>query len=159
MIRLLFAASMVLLATAAPLTVTALPTAIRSYAVVHDDGTLTVRGYRIRLFGLYMPPSDRRCDTRIRPVRCGTRAAEALRRRITGFVDCRPKLAYKDGSVGAVCRIDASSSEAGLDLGAWLIEEGFALAGPDAPFAYRALERIARAQQRGVWGRFVDEIR
>lgn len=137
----------------------ALPEAIRSYAVVRDDGTLTVQGRQIRLFGLWMPPSDRRCDERIRPVRCGTRAAVALRQRITGFVDCRPQFAYNDGSIAAICRTDRVLSQPGVDLGAWLIEEGLALAGPDAPFGYRALERIARAQERGIWGRFVDDIR
>lgn len=137
----------------------AIPAEIKSYAVVHDDGTLTVRGWRIRLFGVWMPPSERRCDDRIRPVRCGTRAAEVLRRRITGFVDCRPQFTYNDGSIAATCRTDRVSSRPGVDLGAWLIEEGFALAGPEAPFGYRALERIARAQRRGVWGRFVDDFR
>jgi endonuclease YncB( thermonuclease family) len=137
----------------------AIPAEIRSYAVVHDDGTLTVRGWRIRLFGVWLPPSDRRCDDGIRPIRCGTRAAGALRQRITGFVDCRPQFAYDDGSIAAVCRTGRVLSRPGVDLGAWLIQEGFALAAPRAPFNYRALERIAQSQGIGFWGRFVDDIR
>ena len=43
-------------------------------------------------------------------------------------------------------------------MAAWLISEGWALALPDAPFEYVALERIAHAQQRGVWGFTVDRL-
>jgi len=136
-----------------------LPDQIKSYAVVHGDGSLTVQGRTIRLYGIWLPPSNRRCDTRIRPVRCGSRAAVALRQKVTGFVDCRPQFAYNDGSIAAICLTGRGLGRDGVDLGAWLIEEGLALALPDAPFGYQALERIARANQRGVWGRFVDEIR
>ena len=137
----------------------ALPEQIKSYAVVRGDASLTVQGWRIHLFGIYLPPSERVCESRIRPVRCGSRAAGALRTKITGFVDCRPQFAYNDGSISAVCRTGRMFGRSGVDLGAWLIEEGLALAGPDAPFSYRALERIAQSQERGIWGRFVDEIR
>ena len=46
-----------------------------------------------------------------------------------------------------------------LVLGAYLIGEGLALALPNAPFAYHAEEKIARANGRGVWGFQVDSIR
>ena len=38
-----------------------------------------------------------------------------------------------------------------VDLGANLISAGMALAGPNAPFEYQALERIARATHQGIW--------
>lgn len=137
----------------------ALPAQIKSYAVVRDDASLTVRGQRIWLFGIYLPRSERVCNSRIRPVQCGSRAAAALRTKVTGFVDCRPQYAYEDGSLAAVCRTFGRAGRPGEDLGAYLIEEGLALAGPDAPFSYRALERIAERRGRGLWGRFVDDIR
>ncbi|MDX1541565.1 MAG: hypothetical protein R3349_09200 [Geminicoccaceae bacterium] len=148
-----------LVAFGGALPVAALPDQIKSYAVVHRDGSLTVQGRRIRLFGIFLPSTDRVCDSRLRPVRCGSRVAAALRIKITGFVDCRPQFAYNDGSVAAVCFTGRRFGEPGDDLGAFLIEEGLALAGPDAPFEYRALERIAESQGRGVWGGFVDRIR
>lgn len=148
-----------LVTLAGPAAVGAFPERIQSYAVIHGDGSLTVQGRRIHLFGIFLPPSERVCESRIRPVRCGSRAATALRIKVTGFVDCRPQFAYNDGSLAAVCRTGARFGKPGVDLGAWLIEEGLALAGPDAPFSYRALERIAESRGRGVWGRFVDEIR
>lgn len=137
----------------------ALPERIRSYAVVHSDASLTVRGHRIRLFGIFLPPSERVCETRLRPARCGSRAATALRTKVSGFVDCRPQFAYDDGSIAAICVTSRVSRLPGLDLGAWLIESGLALAGPDAPFSYRAIERIAESRGVGVWGRFVDRVR
>jgi endonuclease YncB( thermonuclease family) len=137
----------------------ALPKQIKSYAVVQDDASLLVRGRRIHLFGLYFPPLNRVCDAQIRPARCGTRAAEALRRKITGFVDCRPQFAYDNGSIAAVCLSGGNLIDPGVDLGAYLIEQGLALAGPDAPFSYRAIERIAERRGLGVWGQFVDDIR
>ena len=148
----------VVLGVAAPAPVAALPERIHSYAVIHGDASLTVQGRRIHLFGIFLPSQDRVCDDRLRPVRCTSRAAAALRIRISGFVDCRPQFAYNDGSLAAVCFTGRRFGEPGFDLGAFLIEEGLALAGPDAPFSYRALERIAEANGRGVWGRFVDRI-
>jgi hypothetical protein len=38
----------------------------------------------------------------------------------------------------------------GAILGAYLIRQGLALAGPDAPFEYRALERIAQTNGLGI---------
>ena len=38
-------------------------------------------------------------------------------------------------------------SEPPIDLGAWLLEQGLAVAGPGAPFEYQTLERIAEARK------------
>jgi hypothetical protein len=66
----------------------------------------------------------------------------------------------RDGSLSAICTVeDGSILDPPVDLGAWLIELGLAVATPDAPFEYVVLERIARANGRGVWGFQVDSIR
>lgn len=128
--------------------------AIESYAIVQDDGSLQIDGKVIRLLGTYLPPSGQVCSGRLRPVDCGTAAAVALRQRIQSFVRCAPVQRYQDGSLGAVCTVPGpSASTARVDLGAWLIRQGLALAGPDAPFDYVALEDIARSQGVGVWAR------
>ena len=54
---------------------------------------------------------------------------------------------------------NAATSTTGIDLGAYLIENGLALAGENAPFEYRSLERIAEANGRGVWGFQADQFR
>jgi endonuclease YncB( thermonuclease family) len=135
-------------------------TNLKSYAIVQDDGTLRVRGETVRLHGIHIPSTERVCQTRIRPVRCGTRVARALRQRIQGFVDCAPQGRHGDGSLAAICHIrQGSILDPPLDLGAWLISQGLAVAAPAAPFEYGVLERIARAQGRGVWGFQVDVVR
>ncbi|MDJ0740350.1 MAG: nuclease-like protein [Gammaproteobacteria bacterium] len=131
---------------------------LHSYASVQDDGTLLIKGKRIHLYGVYLPDTGRRCRTNIRPTRCGSRAMLALDFRIQGFVHCYPRTRNADGSLNATCFVDRSRFDEGEDLAAHLLERGLALALPNAPFQYHALERIARHRHRGVWGEFVDGI-
>lgn len=133
---------------------------ITSYAIVRDDATLEVQGRTINLFGIYVPETERGCLTEIRPVRCGSRAVRALELKIQGFVRCVPKARNRDGSLDAICYAqgDGSILDEPVDLGAFLIEEGLAVALPDAPFRYQTLERIARARKRGIWGFQIDRI-
>ena len=132
---------------------------LHSYALVQDDGSLKIKGKTVHLDGVYLPPTERQCQTRIRPVRCAERAVLALEFRIQGFVHCFPKSTNSDRSLNAVCYVDRTSFDAGEDLAAYLIRKGWALALPDAPFEYHALEEIARHQGAGVWGFSADVIR
>lgn len=133
---------------------------IRSYAIVRDDATLLVRNTVIRLYGTYIPRSNRVCDFQLNPTQCGTRAARALRLKIQGFVTCRPVQRQRDRSLAAYCFINAGSAlREPVDLGGYLISQGLAAAGPGAPFEYVVRERIARSRGLGIWGTFVDSIR
>lgn len=125
---------------------------ISSYAFVEHDGTLRVDGRTIHLYGIHIPPTEDNCRTNERPVRCTSRAAQALEFKIAGFVRCEPTARHDDGSVTALCRAD------GEDLSAYLLRRGWALALPNAPFEYVALERIARQHNVGVWGIQIDRI-
>lgn len=130
---------------------------LRNYAIVQSDGSMRVQGRTIRLFGVHLPRTGRDCDARVLPATCGSRAALALKRKIQGFVTCYPQGRYRDRSISAVCYVDQGSiADPPLDLGAWLIEQGLAVAGPDAPFEYVTLERIAEARGRGIWRDFFD---
>ena len=127
---------------------------ISSFAFVQSDSTLRVSGETIRLYGVYVPPTDRSCRAFERPIECGTRASLALDFHIgVEFVHCEEKVRHQDGSLTALCRVR------GEDLSAWMLQQGWALALPDAPFEYTALEKIARAKGLGVWGFPVDVIR
>ena len=121
---------------------------------------LRVTGRKIRLYGIYIAPTDRFCRSTIRPVRCASRAVLALDFRIQGLVRCQPRRRHADGSLSAVCRVpgDGSILSPDIDLAAYLLREGWAVALPGAPFEYLALERIAQSRQRGIWGTPVDEI-
>lgn len=125
---------------------------ISSYAFVQRDATLRVDGRTIHLYGIHVPPTEEACRTHERPVRCAPRAVLALEFKIHGFVRCRPTGRNPDGTLVAVCRAD------GEDLGAYLLQRGWALALPDAPFEYTALERIARHRHVGVWGLSVENV-
>lgn len=127
---------------------------ISSYAFVQDDGSLRVSGYTIRLFGVYIPPTAQSCRSFERPVTCAPQAALALDFKIgADFIHCNPQARNDDGSVTAVCRVGDT------DLSAYLLSRGWALALPDAPFEYVALEKIARQRGLGVWGLSVEKRR
>ncbi len=126
-------------------------TELSSFAFVHEDGTLTVDGRLVHLYGIYIPPTERTCTTFVRPMPCGTRASLALEFRIAGdFVHCVERAGNADGSVTANC------TAGGEDLSEWMLQRGWALALPDAPFQYAAMEKIARAKGIGVWGIALD---
>ena len=125
-----------------------------SYALVREDGSMLIDGRVVRLYGIYIPDTGTTCRTFISPPECGTRAALALEFKTgTHFVTCREVAPLSDGSVSAVCWADEE------DLAAYLIRNGWALARPEAPFEYAALERIAERQGIGVWGFQVDRFK
>ncbi|GAB3549432.1 hypothetical protein GCM10027343_31160 [Noviherbaspirillum agri] len=112
---------------------------------------MTVGGQRVRLFGIYVPPTDRTCNTFIRPIPCGTRASLALEFKVSGdFVRCQPRSRNADGSINASCKAGND------DLSEWMLQRGWAVALPDAPFHYAALEKIARSKGIGIWGIAID---
>ena len=117
-----------------------------SYAAVRPDATLLVGSRVVRLYGIYVPPTGRNCRANLRPVKCGSNAVLALNFKIRGFVHCQQIYKHRDRSITALCR------NKGVDLGAYLIERGWAVASPRGPFEYHVLERIARKRNMGVWG-------
>jgi endonuclease YncB( thermonuclease family) len=131
---------------------------LHSYALVRDDGSLSIENERVHLYGIHLPDAGRRCRTHITPVRCGPRAVLVLDAKIQGFVHCYPQTENVDGSLNAICYVDRGPFDEGEDLAAYLLKRGLALALPQAPFEYHALERIARQQHRGVWGFPVDRL-
>jgi endonuclease YncB( thermonuclease family) len=127
---------------------------ISSFAFVQEDGSLKISGSLIRLYGIYIPPTDQSCSTFIRPMPCGTRASLALDFKISGaFVHCLPRATNPDGSITASCTVDRE------DLSAWMLQRGWAVALPDAPFEYQTLEKIAQSRGIGIWGIPVERIR
>jgi len=127
---------------------------ISGFAFVRSDGTLQLGGYAVRLYGIYIPPTENTCYPFMRPVPCGSRASLALDFRISGdFVHCSQRAANSDGSVTADCSVN------GQDLSEWMLQKGWALALPDAPFEYAAMERIAQSKGVGIWGIAVDNPR
>lgn len=121
-------------------------------AFINDDATLSIRQRRVELWGIHIPRTAEDCQTFVRPIECGQRAALALKLRAEGFIHCENLGKRADGITEATCRVDAEGYPDGLDLAAHLLEYGWAVALPDAPFEYHVLERIARQTGRGLWG-------
>jgi len=137
----------------------ALPKSIKSYARIQDDASLVISGHVIRLHGIYIPATERSCMTWNNPTRCADRAVLQLEFKIQGFVECLPVSRLDDGSLSATCYVNRSRFDPGEDLAAYLLRYGWAVALPDAPFEYHALEEIARHNGFGIWGFRVDTIR
>jgi endonuclease YncB( thermonuclease family) len=156
--RLLLA--VILLSVAAPPSSRAAADTITGSATVQDDGSLSVDGRIVRLHGIWIPLAGRSCSTIVRPTRCLSKAALALSYKVTSFVHCRPVRALADGSIEAYCSLRGDRLfDPREDLGAWMVENGLALARPDAPFEYAAMERLARSQELGFWGDRIFNVR
>ena len=133
----------------------------RRLAYVQPDGTLKVGQRIVRLFGIHIPPTNRVCRSFLRPVSCASRSALALDTKVERFVSCDEVAYHRDRSVTAVCRMrDPEDTALGpeVDLSAWMLYNGWAVALPNAPFEYLTLERIARKLGRGIWGFQADSI-
>ena len=117
-----------------------------SYAIVKDDGTLRVQGRTIWLYGIRIPPTYESCLTFMRPPRCGPRAILMLELKIDPyFVHCHEMSRNADRSINARC------TSQGEDLSAYMLENGWAVALPNAPPEYKTLEKSARAKYLGIW--------
>jgi endonuclease YncB( thermonuclease family) len=121
-------------------------------SLVGEGGSLKVKGRIIHLYGIYIPSTSTTCRSLVRSKRCASRVASALDLKIRGFVHCEGIKSNPDGSISALCHANYTSVSMGEDLAAYLLEQGWAVALPDAPFEYQALERIARHKGVGIWG-------
>lgn len=127
---------------------------VSSYAFVQEDGSLKISGQIFRLYGVYIPPTGQACYDFTRPVQCGSRAALALDFKIGAeFVRCQSRARNEDGTQTGYC------TARGEDLSAFMLQRGWAVALPNAPFEYTAMEKIAHSKGLGVWGIPVEGIR
>ena len=126
---------------------------ITTYARALDDGSLSLAGRHVRLQGISIPPTDRICGAPDMPTTCGPRAVLQLARKIGAeFVRCRDLGRDDAGAMLGRCSV------LGEDLGGWMVLNGWAMAGADAPFEYQQWERLAESRGLGIWGRPVDNI-
>ena len=126
-----------------------LPPPFSGTARASDGDSLWVGGDRVRLLGLDAPELDQICwraDGAEWP--CGRVAGDAMSLLLArGNIVCAPEGEDKFGRTLARCTI------AGEDIGAAMVEAGFALSKDD----YAGEESAARAARRGIWdGRFID---
>ena len=113
-----------------------------------DGDTLAINGQVLRLHGLDAPEADQTCTRAGSPNRCGDLAAFALAGLVEShWLTCNPVTAGSTSPLPVVCRLGGPK---GIDLGAALVESGWALAIPGNP-TYAAHQDSARAAGRGLW--------
>jgi endonuclease YncB( thermonuclease family) len=120
-------------------------------ASVIDGDTIEMRGRRIRLNAIDAPEASQTCRAKTGSWPCGRRAASALTDLIASrTVSCRPSGTDRYGRLVAGCAVG------GVDIGSWMVEQGWALAFRRYGTDYVAAEERARAAGVGVWaGSFV----
>lgn len=125
---------------------------LNAVASVIDGDTVEIRGTRIRLHGIDAPESRQLCT---RPSgqswRCGQQAALTLSDRIgRRSVICVARDTDRYGRTIAVC------SQDGIDLNAWMVAEGWAVAYRQYSRDYVLADTEARSAGRNIWsGTFV----
>ena len=121
-------------------------------ASVVDGDTIEIRGTRIRLEGIDAPESRQTCrDGSGRKYLCGQRAAFALALKIGARnLSCQVIDLDRYGRSLATCRMGE------IDINAWMVASGWALAYRKYSEAYVADEAAAQASNAGLWaGAFV----
>lgn len=124
---------------------------IAGQATVIDGDTIEIHGQRIRLFGIDAPESRQTCEADGKEYRCGKDAVFALADKIARqAVKCEDHGRDRYDRMIAICYVGSQ------DVGAWLVEQGWALAFRRYSVAYVGNEQAAETAGRGMWrGSFV----
>src|SRR3954451_3266380 len=123
-------------------------------ATVIDGDTLEIHGTRIRLWGIDAPESTQLCrgEDSLR-YRCGAKSANDLDTFIARrTVSCQARDLDRYGRTVATCLVGE------IDLGDWLVRNGFALDWPQySKGRYADAQREAEHGGRGIWaGSYVE---
>ncbi len=123
-------------------------------ARVIDAGTIEIGSQTIGLFGIEAPPSDQMCERNGAAWRCGQGAEWALAERLERhWLLCDEQAPDRQGRARGICYLAGRN---GIDVNAWMVENGWAVARPEETTAYVRLEEAAQRAGRGLWsGKFV----
>ena len=130
-------------------------TPIVGVASVIDGDTLEIHRQRIRLHGIDAPESGQFCEKDGKQYRCGQQAALALADKIgRATVRCEQRDIDRYKRIVAVCRLG------GVDLNAWMVRQGWAIAYRQYSRDYVGDESTSQAEKAGIWaGPFIEPSR
>ena len=112
-----------------------------------DGGSIEIAGTLVRLHGVDAPPPGQRCMRAGGAYDCAQEAGWALAERLgRHWVRCVERAQDARGRIVAACYIGAD-----LDVNAYMVQSGWALARRDEAPDYGPLEDAARAARRGLW--------
>ena len=113
---------------------------------VTDGDTIRIGKARIRLHGIDAPEAKQTCTAGGKEWRCGFEATNALANIIgENWITCVRKDTDRYGRIVAVCRVGE------IDLNAWMVGNGWALAYRRFSLDYVADEIKAMREKRGIW--------
>ena len=118
---------------------------------VVDGDTIKIGRIRIRLHGIDAPESKQMCSSDGKQWRCGWEATNALAN-IVGkhWVTCIKTDVDRFKRIVAICRLGP------INLNAWMVENGWAVAYRRYSLDYIKEEEVSRASARGLWrGKFI----
>lgn len=116
-------------------------------ASVLDADTIEIHGQRFRFDGSDAVESGQSCERDGKQWACGREAAFAL----ADFIGERPVTCRQTTERRSWARIIARCYVGDVDLGAWTVAQGWAVAYRRFSRDYVPLEDQARAARRGIW--------
>lgn len=120
--------------------------AIAGVPRIVDGDTVKIGSARVRLYGIDAPEHKQTCDANGAAWACGQASTDALTNRIGGrAISCAPRDTDRYGRTVAVCSLD------GVDLNAWMVENGWALAYRQYSADYVGAEERAQTRRLGIW--------
>lgn len=118
---------------------------VSGVASVIDGDTLQIQGTKIRLFGVDAPESTQTCQRGRQTYPCGREAANELSDFLgQKTVTCQRRDTDRYGRTVAVCYLG------NVDVNAWLVGSGYALAYREYSTDYVPQENAARKARKGI---------
>ncbi|MFV0625962.1 MAG: thermonuclease family protein [Alphaproteobacteria bacterium] len=125
--------------------------AIYGYPKIIKADTIALNGKYFKFFGVDGPDIGQTCaDKQGRSYHCGKEAAAWLNSWITGNeIECRVMKQDRNGNMTGICSLGQ------YDIGAALVNAGWAVADVSSTDIYYSYEKQAQANKTGLWqGRF-----
>ncbi len=116
-------------------------------ATAVEGDIIEIDGQCIRLFGVDAPKHEQTCiDKAGEAYRCGEQATRALDNLVRGkIVRCERRNTDNAGRLISVCSVGK------LDIGARMVDEGYAISSAHYPNRYGRNELQAQARKKGLW--------